>query len=216
MSSSIASTSAVSSSTESNAAPSSSSTDSNNNSNPSFFSPGSSPPLILAFLAIGLFAAAMIAVFGWRRIQFGTAVGSRADVDERLRHLGKRPKLWDLWTGKRASTSDAWETIMPISAIVHYPISDTKRDHSKSSVAFLPLHQFLRSRRDGDSSSLNDDDDDDDNDVSGPVDVQVAVAVAMPSPPIKRLSIAPSSSPGKEPEKITDERALVEYFPGTL
>ncbi|KAK0203565.1 hypothetical protein DFS33DRAFT_811934 [Desarmillaria ectypa] len=210
MSSSIASTSAPSpSSTDSNAAPPSN--DSNNNN---FFSPGSSPPLILAFLAIGLFAAAMIAVFGWRRIQFGSAAGPRAGVDGRLRHLGERPKLWDLWTGKRESTSDAWEAIMPISAIMHYSISDTKSVHSKSSVALLPLQHFLRSRRDGDSSSL-DDDDDDGYDVSGPADVQVAVAVAMPSPPsIKRLSMAPSASSGKAPEKTVDERVPVEYSLG--
>ncbi|KAK0494718.1 hypothetical protein EDD18DRAFT_353249 [Armillaria luteobubalina] len=204
MSSSIASTSA-------SVAPSSQSTDSGNgNNNAGFFSPGSSPPLILAFLAIGLFAAAMIAVFGWRRIQFGSTAGPRAGVDERLRHLGERPKLWDLWTGKGQSTSDTWEGIMPISANVHY-VSDTKPVHSKSNVSFLPL-QLLRSRRDGDSFSLHADDDDDE---SISADVQVAVAVAMPSPPsIKRSSMTPSTSSGKEPEDIEDENALVEYSLG--
>ncbi|KAK0220306.1 hypothetical protein IW262DRAFT_1014301 [Armillaria fumosa] len=206
MSSSIASTSA-------SPAPSSQSTDSNsNNNNAGFFSPGSSPPLILAFLAIGLFAAAMIAVFGWRRIQFGSTAGPRAGVDERLRHLGERPKLWDLWTGRGQSTSDTWEGIMPISAIVHYSVSDTKPVHSKSNVSFLPLQQLLRSRRDGDSFSLHADDDDDE---STSADVQVAVAVAMPSPPsIKRFSMAPSTSSGKEPEEIVDENVLVEYSLG--
>ncbi|KAK0480524.1 hypothetical protein IW261DRAFT_1124931 [Armillaria novae-zelandiae] len=206
MSSSIASTSA-------SPAPSSQSTDSsNNNNNASFFSPGSSPPLILAFLAIGLFAAAMIAVFGWRRIQFGSTAGPRAGVDERLRHLGERPKLWDLWTGKGQSASDTWEGIMPISAIVHYSVSDTKPVHSKSNVSFLPLQQLLRSRRDGDSFSLHADDDDDE---STSADVQVAVAIAMPSPPsIRRFSMAPSTSSGKEPEDVVGENALVEYSLG--
>lgn len=100
---------------------------------------------------------------------------------------------------------------MPISAIVHYSVSDTKLDHSKSNVSFLPLQKFLRSRRDGDSFSLNADDDDG----STSVDVQVAVAVAMPSPPsIKRLSMAPPASSGKEPEEIVDENVLVEYSLG--
>ncbi|KAF5379122.1 hypothetical protein D9615_006080 [Tricholomella constricta] len=40
---------------------------------PSGFSPGASPPLILAFLAVGLFAISMMGVLGWRRVQLGRA-----------------------------------------------------------------------------------------------------------------------------------------------
>ncbi|KAG7448760.1 uncharacterized protein BT62DRAFT_1074300 [Guyanagaster necrorhizus] len=199
------------SSTSTSLAPSSTDND-NNDSNPSFFTPGSSPPLILAFLAIGLFAAAMIAVFGWRRIQFSSTADPRADVDERLRHLGQRPKLWDLWTRKRETSSDAqaWEAIMPISAAISDSDTKPQADHRHSkggNVSFLPL---LRSRPDhGDSSSLKDVGD------SESADVQVAVAVAMPSPPsTKRLSVAPSTTSGKEPEKIVDETVLLEYSLG--
>ncbi|KAF5368916.1 hypothetical protein D9758_002930 [Tetrapyrgos nigripes] len=85
-------------------------TNTNDNANPSsFFSPGSSPPLILAFLAIGLFSAAMVAVFGWRRVHFGRAtspfhldpLGRQIDQTGRRQpfSLGDRPKLWDFWTG---------------------------------------------------------------------------------------------------------------------
>ncbi|KAF8155950.1 hypothetical protein B0H34DRAFT_799037 [Crassisporium funariophilum] len=72
----------------------------------SAFSPAGSPPLILAFLAIGLFSAAMIIVFGWRRIQFGRGgftlgVPRHGGGGEYAmgRVLPQRPRLWDLWNG---------------------------------------------------------------------------------------------------------------------
>ncbi|THV04727.1 hypothetical protein K435DRAFT_159921 [Dendrothele bispora CBS 962.96] len=83
--------------------------------NDNFFTPGSSPPLILAFLAIGLFSAAMVAVFGWRRVHTGRALARYGMMDPLGRHMGdgagtgngrkkvvdygEPPKLWDLWTG---------------------------------------------------------------------------------------------------------------------
>lgn len=85
-------------------------------------SPIGSPPLILAFLAIGIFSAAMIAVFGWRRVQFGRELGyegagrdgrrfagvgnsdltdsaGRGGSDSRL---GEKPVLWEAWAGRSA------------------------------------------------------------------------------------------------------------------
>lgn len=74
-------------------------------SGPGGIPPSASPPLILAFLAIGLFALSMLGIFGWRRIQFVRLRGEmhRRDwtADERSSTrtgLGPRPKLYDLWT----------------------------------------------------------------------------------------------------------------------
>lgn len=120
-----------------------------NGQNGAFFSPAGSPPLVLAFLAMlaffhghyildfrltytldcllysGLFAAGMIAVFGWRRIRFGRAwaaadVGGGAAATRRKQQLniGEKPKLWDLWididhtTGKSMEREVKWDSIM--------------------------------------------------------------------------------------------------------
>lgn len=94
----------------------------NSSQNEHLFSPGASPPLILAFLAIGLFAVSMIGVFSWRRVQYARGVG-RADLvwlsAGGVRGFGGagaagrdasetkvRPKLWDLWTRSRDSEDD--------------------------------------------------------------------------------------------------------------
>lgn len=79
-----------------------------NSSSPNTFSPSSSPPLILAFLAIGLFSAAMAFVF-WRRIQGNrgwrlTATIPLNNVDRSLYFNSPLastdvPKLWDLSNG---------------------------------------------------------------------------------------------------------------------
>ncbi|TFK32338.1 hypothetical protein BDQ12DRAFT_739449 [Crucibulum laeve] len=112
-------------------------------------SPAESPPLILAFLAIGLFSAVMIVVFGWRRIHFagsgrwGLYAPSSAVVEITDR-FGKRPKLWDLWTepsaskqlaSRRFSEVESWENIMPISAT---RIKEDSRNRKAESTLFPP------------------------------------------------------------------------------
>jgi hypothetical protein len=74
----------------------------------STFTASNSPPLILAFLAIGLFSAAIVFVF-WRRIQ-GSRSGwrlatTRDNIDRSLyfnvpfANIDSLPKLWDLSNG---------------------------------------------------------------------------------------------------------------------
>ncbi|KAJ3822696.1 hypothetical protein EV361DRAFT_312865 [Lentinula raphanica] len=138
-----------SSNASSSSSTSSASTGNNNPDTGSFFTPTSSPPLILAFLAIGLLVTAIIAALGWRRAYFARF---RAEAERQMRReesskgaldVGKKPKLWDLWTipgtevkeegvaGTSAETNVAlgkrellkrdvdhdvsWETVMPIS-----------------------------------------------------------------------------------------------------
>lgn len=67
----------------------------------SSLSPAGSPPLILAFLAIGLFTGAMVIVFGWRRVfgrslTFGSLPTSTVERKPTFL-LPAKPKLWDMW-----------------------------------------------------------------------------------------------------------------------
>ncbi|KAG6889135.1 hypothetical protein C0995_003495 [Termitomyces sp. Mi166 len=129
------------------------------------FSPGASPPLILAFLAIGLFALSMMGIFGWRRIQYtrirGEIPGHQREADERpLRTgLGPRPRLWDLWTidlkdghkRVKVSTNDlgmtteheTWDTIMPISAVVN-PAKGDGTTSQTLEPATVPFYRWTR------------------------------------------------------------------------
>ncbi|KAJ3888800.1 hypothetical protein GG344DRAFT_67657 [Lentinula edodes] len=96
-------------SSTSTSASSSSSSAATTNDNPdsgSFFTPTSSPPLILAFLAIGLLVTAIIAALGWRRRrQMGRGQFQKAEMD-----IGSKPKLWDLRTTSRISGSGSHVT----------------------------------------------------------------------------------------------------------
>ncbi|KAG6852536.1 hypothetical protein C0991_011081 [Blastosporella zonata] len=104
------------------------------------FSPGTSPPLILAFLAIGLFALSMVVMCGWRRIRYARVVlrgeampETEWTTEERNKALGPRPVLWDLQTidekgwylhGRSPKNFDqteeyeTWYTIMPVSVVM--------------------------------------------------------------------------------------------------
>lgn len=72
------------------------------------FAPSNSPPLILAFLAIGLFSAAIVFVF-WRRIHGNRSgwrlTATRNNIDRSLYfnlpfgNIDVPPKLWDLSNG---------------------------------------------------------------------------------------------------------------------
>lgn len=97
-------------------------------SNPTLFSPGASPPLILAFLAIGLFTISMVAVFGWRRVRLGRGAAlhpfrnDETEFGEWRRGFGEKPKLWDLWTDGRAVGNEGdvgWDAIMVCRTVAH-------------------------------------------------------------------------------------------------
>lgn len=115
--------------TETSTSPSSTATSSNGDDDVGFFNSTSSPPLILAFLSIGLVAAAIIAAMGWRRTYLRH--GSRGMITRRPARsapveVAESPKLWDLWTdaGKSGMSEDgfvdyhrwrkeiAWEYVM--------------------------------------------------------------------------------------------------------
>ncbi|KAF8962572.1 hypothetical protein BDZ97DRAFT_1920386 [Flammula alnicola] len=128
------------------------------------FSPAGSPPLILAFLAIGLFSAAMIIVFGWRRIQLGRAftVGgipiNHAASTNRTNILPNKPKLWEPWyadevtwsqvsgnTEKGAGYYDGeWANMLPLAAkAVSTDIGVVPEDSKPSNTPSTSLHRNL-------------------------------------------------------------------------
>ncbi|KDQ31966.1 hypothetical protein PLEOSDRAFT_154169 [Pleurotus ostreatus PC15] len=76
----------------------------NDDQRPEMFSPRGSPPLIIAFLAIGLFSIAMLLVCGWQRVRVAsgwilpTPATSRAGGRGNFKgeRLGEKPQLWDV------------------------------------------------------------------------------------------------------------------------
>lgn len=125
----------------------------------STFSPSSSPPLILAFLAIGLFSAALVFIF-WRRIQGNRNWRLNAtplDIDRSLYfNLSNinvvAPKLWDLSNGgiflrgqgekEGASPSDVtWVNLM-VHMNIFFP-QDFHYETKKPSWANLHISLYL-------------------------------------------------------------------------
>lgn len=66
------------------------------------FSPSGSPPLIVAFFAVGSFIVVMIGLFGWRRLSRSRGLDiqpvTRLDRRDKTVSLGERPMLWDVWS----------------------------------------------------------------------------------------------------------------------
>ncbi|KAF7360588.1 hypothetical protein MVEN_00790200 [Mycena venus] len=151
------------------------------------FSLSASPPLILAFLAVGMFAISMVVFFGWRRIAAGRVAWV---VPPDNISIGETPKLWDVWSPReraQEAVTAEWHNIQPLAATVwdHTPPlpvpvnNDTHRHHSLAAEALAHLRRRYRRRRASQDdvaleAKLN------------PVDplvrLQVAVTIAMPCP----------------------------------
>lgn len=86
-----------------------------NQDNSGLSNAASSPPLVLAFLSIGLFGAGVIGVFAWRRLWAVEAQrGQQTQLsDKDVLWQNDAPKLWDMWTG-RVDGPDAlrWDNIL--------------------------------------------------------------------------------------------------------
>ena len=107
--------------------------------------PTASPPVILAFLAIGLFAAALIALLGYRRVTLErrwllnqrNGGGLGADVLE-------IPRLWDLGSTPGAVGLDGgWEDIM-VRCRVFFFVWESMRGGVLISCFFACLDSLLR------------------------------------------------------------------------
>ncbi|KAF8548970.1 hypothetical protein OG21DRAFT_1515699 [Imleria badia] len=93
-------------------------------------SSGGSPPLIVAFLAIGLFIVAMLGVFIWRRMSQSRRAQHRPITTNRRPRpvsLGEKPILWDVWADPHVQErppmeATRWEYITPVAAILTFLI----------------------------------------------------------------------------------------------
>lgn len=127
------------------------------------FGANGSPPLILAFLAIGLFGIAMVVVFGFRRIHTGRwdSIRTLGAAGMGTPLLGEKPKLWDLWTKGPTmpqSGPQPWEHVTPFSVMMEpddeQMLLDGKTKGSSTATPSIPftararrrLHRLLQRR----------------------------------------------------------------------
>lgn len=167
-----------------------------------------SPPLILAFLAIGLFSAALIFVFGWRRLQLSrgwrftvvTVNHNRSVVELPTSTINVDsvvPKLWDIRNeGKLTWGKDEgnvkWVNLMPLSATEVLALPTTGESiieppHPRPLDSFLhtiPTLNRFNSRRNNRPSLSRHDSEKKESEADDKVKVtmQVAVTIVLPSP----------------------------------
>jgi len=165
-------------------------TTNNGNGNDQGLNITGSPPLIVAFLAVGLFMAAMLTIFGWRRVVFGRfliqPIGGEGFHAPRMAEsfYGEKPELWDLWTQSTVGSNERlkWEQIAPLSA----SIKQSGDDSDEARLAHLRMPSQLQSiqqhiRRHTRAARSADDQKPSAASAQGRK-LQVAVAIAMPSP----------------------------------
>ncbi|KAJ7847754.1 hypothetical protein B0H14DRAFT_3675154 [Mycena olivaceomarginata] len=161
--------------------PSYTTTTTNSDSSDSGFSLSSSPPLIIAFLAVGVFAISMVTFFGWRRMTAGRVWIVPAPTVS----IGETPKLWDIWSPReRPHRATEWHNIQPLAATVwdEYPPpapanNGPPRHHSLVAAALAHLRWRYRRRGSQDGTALEEKLNHDPL-----VRLQVAVTIAMPCP----------------------------------
>ncbi|KAH7886909.1 hypothetical protein F5I97DRAFT_1077491 [Phlebopus sp. FC_14] len=125
-------TSTLDSSTSTTPTPGSSDGGDPNGNDAYIFTASGSPPLIVAFVAIGLFMIAMGVVFAWRRRQSrGLLVQPVTTIRSGKKHrfLGEKPILWDIWTHQgrentRTIAGTRWKNLMPLSAVLSSPSAE--------------------------------------------------------------------------------------------
>ncbi|KAF7316151.1 hypothetical protein MIND_00133300 [Mycena indigotica] len=84
-------------------------------SEPEGFSLSASPPLILAFLAVGIFGFAMASFFLWKRWTERRNVPTTTNLED-IRPV-EPPKIWDLWCSFDTQTKE-WASIQPLAATI--------------------------------------------------------------------------------------------------
>ncbi|EKM77451.1 hypothetical protein AGABI1DRAFT_130531 [Agaricus bisporus var. burnettii JB137-S8] len=115
-------------------------------------SPIGSPPLILACLAIGIFSAALISVFGWRRVRFTNDGGRRGilgrpelDPWSNLKErpgIGEKPIMWEVWTDRNAKINNmgygCWRLVMPLALHCSPPEPSNHESATEVNLPSLP------------------------------------------------------------------------------
>ncbi|KAJ7717028.1 hypothetical protein B0H16DRAFT_1740869 [Mycena metata] len=159
------------------------------------FSLSASPPLILAFLAVGVFGIAMVVFCVWRRM----AIGRRHWEAPESRSPGEPPKLWDVWSPPQDSGITAeWHNIQPLAATTWndrpsqpVPPNDmAPRYDGLLAEAVAHLRRRYRPRRDRDVGS-------DAKAIRAEQlgRLQIAVTIAMPCPDLNDSRTEPDEQP---------------------
>ncbi|KAH8994482.1 hypothetical protein EDB92DRAFT_2113302 [Lactarius akahatsu] len=130
-------------------------------------SPGTSPPIFVGFVGVGILTLCLISLCVWRKLIGRNHPFAPAQHDPHAR-LGRpqndggvangRPEMFDAWTGERVSDGLEWENSMPFSVTIV--------ESGRASDAALRKGKAGKHR--GNSE--------------GNLGLQVAVLVAMPSP----------------------------------
>jgi len=170
---------------------------------PPAFSLGASPPLILAFLAIGLFSLSMVVLVAWKRVRMSRGWRPpEPGVISPKSPLGERPKLWDFWSDKTVGhreMEENWDSILPLAVTTFdnaTPIKQSNDTPPQSDNPLLMARSHLqqiyryRYKRDADTKDT----------ISAKAEIggrlQIAVAIAMPCESRKSDETTPDYSIG--------------------
>ncbi|KAK7044481.1 hypothetical protein R3P38DRAFT_2879003, partial [Favolaschia claudopus] len=187
--------------------PSASPTPSPNPTDAGGFTLTASPPLILAFLAVGMFAISMIVFFGWRRI---AAARTPWVPPSEAVSIGERPKIWDVWMSCEQSQEISraeWRNIQsqPLSATIwdHAPPvlppdnPPPPRHQSLAMEAFTHLRQRYRERHRRQEDAMLEAKSSSSESLLR-LQLQVAVTIAMPTPDFVGTSSRPENTDDDE------------------
>jgi len=143
------------------------------------FSPAGSPPIIVAFLSVGLFVAGMLSIRFWRLRLGGIVNRQHRDFIPIGGDIGKKPELWDLYADEAKNAAVGWKDIMPLSVTT---VKDTSEDREQCRpIALRSYYDDLRTRFHITEKQMNL--------VAKPqTRIQVAVPIALPSPRRRAIS----------------------------
>lgn len=178
---------------------------STSNSSPNLFGGTGNPPILLIFLAVGLLAGTVLAMFVLRRVYphrrfFGSRVPAGAwhmglpVGGTKGGSVGEEPVLWDIWLEKEEGEEvGEWDSVLPLSAaFIHSPDAPTlptslrapspSHSHTRSLLKpFRLLHRgHDRANRPQSAATTSHSNTEVPEEMAG--NLQVTVAIAMPQP----------------------------------
>ncbi|THH21150.1 hypothetical protein EW146_g363 [Bondarzewia mesenterica] len=144
---------------------------------PNFFATGTSPPLIIGFIAVAIFAVGVIGLCAWRRMvgrgRHILVVDDWDGLEGEKKYFAEKPKLFECWLELFAGGIATWENIMPLATSV---VTDNARDTEAFYVSTSKLWWRKKGRPDEDQRSAIPG-----RQVTSASRLQLAVIVTMPS-----------------------------------
>jgi len=219
--------------------------DDNSGSGGSVFSMNGSPPLIVAFLAIGLFTVSMSAIFAWRRMRQGRTRAANGAMTTAPRppkkqvNLADKPVLREVFTTtvEGSLLGDLqWNQLMPFAATLHYsvppplpPASGNDPTVSQETPFWSRVARFIKDHiglsRSPTPDAPADSDSSDEKEkpsiealyeVAEGTWVDIAVTIAMPSPYTRHREDPHSRTPYRSSALDGEDETIPEFCIGTL